>query len=673
MSRLPPPDPFGVHHPSDEDEVAALVRHARASRQRLRVRGSMHSERGAIDEGCELPVALDRLDRIVFDEARRRVTVGAGCRFGGDPRDPLGAAHPDRGLCEALDRRGWALPCLGGVAHQTVVGFLATGSAGGALDRGLAQQVVSMRLIDGRGELRVLDRDADPDEFAAVGASLGLLGVITAVTLQCVEAFDVVGQERPLPVSALDDPAALFRLATYTRAIWFPQRGVDRAALWQADPRPPIDLGDPAASRSKPYAPFPKTLGSQRVTQAAAAAAMSALDRWPETLAPRARTTLQGSFVPPLHAPPVPFADRWHRALPMDDAVDERLLPVRFAEVWIDLERGPEAIRRLRRAYRERGRDATGNFVCEIYPGPQSPFWLAPGCWRRSLRLNFFWYERNRGDARAFFGPLLRLFDGLGPRLHWGKVLHDDPRETARMVRASYLRFGEFAALRETLDPDGVFLTPYWRAHLGLPARSSERATAAPPRARPAAPSRGAAPGHPEAPRLRWPLVFRLRPATEEYATRARHVFEERAVVDAPAEEVLRTYVESVEGRAWIPGFVGAFHLNGDDVRYGAVWDDHFAWGRLRVRTLVYEPGRRWIASVDAASLPLSEEMLQRVDVSERPEGGTELWIRVHYDPPPAIRPFHPLVRPLFSRLFFQPMARGLERHFGRPARHDGV
>jgi hypothetical protein len=37
----------------------------------------------------------------------------------------------EQSLCYALQQRGYALPDLGGISHQSVGGFLSTGSAGG--------------------------------------------------------------------------------------------------------------------------------------------------------------------------------------------------------------------------------------------------------------------------------------------------------------------------------------------------------------------------------------------------------------------------------------------------------------------------------------------------------------------------------------------------------------
>ena len=120
--------PAGVRfeHPRSEGELVALVNRARREGVQLRVRGSLHSVGKAIwsDPGDRnINVQLDRYNRILrFDDAKKQVTVEAGIHLGIDPRDP--GSNRENSLLYTLERRGWALPDLGGISHQTVGGFL---------------------------------------------------------------------------------------------------------------------------------------------------------------------------------------------------------------------------------------------------------------------------------------------------------------------------------------------------------------------------------------------------------------------------------------------------------------------------------------------------------------------------------------------------------------------
>ena len=52
-----------------------------------------------------------------------------------------------------LSNKGWALPDLGGITHQTVSGFLSTGSAGGSLHHDAKDGVQAMEIVDGTGRV----------------------------------------------------------------------------------------------------------------------------------------------------------------------------------------------------------------------------------------------------------------------------------------------------------------------------------------------------------------------------------------------------------------------------------------------------------------------------------------------------------------------------------------
>ena len=188
-------------------------------------------------------MVLDLYAAVIFDDARRRVTVQAGCRFGADPHDRTGRASLAAGLCAQLEARGWALPNLAGVTHMTVAGLLATGAGGGSVRHGLHDAVVALRLVDGTGAVHALSAGDDPARFLAAGVAMGLLGVVSTITLQCVPRFDVIGSESTSTVarapfdlcgSGAGSLEAFLRDTEYARVLWWPQRGVDKLVVWQA-------------------------------------------------------------------------------------------------------------------------------------------------------------------------------------------------------------------------------------------------------------------------------------------------------------------------------------------------------------------------------------------------------------------------------------------------------
>ncbi|MFL5899567.1 MAG: hypothetical protein ACJ76D_14125 [Solirubrobacterales bacterium] len=273
----------GFYHPASEADLVDLVRLANREGRELRVRGAAHSVSRAVytdpprpypdrvtvqtpPPGPNLNVMLDRYRGWrVRDEAERLIEAEAGIHLGPDPGDPAGTASLEASLLWQLaTEKRWTLEETGGITHQTVSGFTATGSAGGSLEFAATNNIWGFRFIDGRGEVHEVTRDdADPDRFFAMVPNLGLLGVVSKVILRCVAAFDIEGEETITTVETC--PADLFGEGTperpalerllrgtdYIRLVWWPQRGADRVVTWRAhriDPEPGFE--------PKPYSQF---------------------------------------------------------------------------------------------------------------------------------------------------------------------------------------------------------------------------------------------------------------------------------------------------------------------------------------------------------------------------------------------------------------------------------
>jgi D-arabinono-1,4-lactone oxidase len=517
----------GYFHPSTEEELVALVRLARHEGVSLRVRGSGHSIPAAIDSdgraaaagparrgvaapsSRDIDVRLDRYTRVDIDVATGRATVQAGCRLGEDPRDRTGLSTFDASLVAQLDRRGLALPDLGGVTHQTVAGFLMTGSCGGTVRYSNEDAIVAFRFIDGEGRVHEVDRDQG-DLFDAFGCSMGLLGVLSTVTFAAVPRYDILGREDISPVG--DAPldlcgagagglGAFLRETEYARLMWWPQAGVDRLVTWQArrmraeDYRG--DRGTPGGLRPRPYDALRTGLTSPVLSRGVslasqwaggkildAIAGTSALGRVLAGRGPalaaasgRAAALAQARILPTVLDPFVPldrsgahhFWDSWWRGLPMDNQMSERSLPTTFTEIWVPLDDAAAVMTRLRDHFREHGHAGTGAYIFEVYAARASRFWMHAGHGRDSLRFDVFWFERNPGDpTTTFFVQFWRLLQPFGYRLHWGKHLPKDDSLGADYLRRQFPRWDDFLALRESLDPHGIFLNRHFRKALGV-------------------------------------------------------------------------------------------------------------------------------------------------------------------------------------------------------------
>jgi L-gulonolactone oxidase len=68
-------------------------------------------------------------------------------------------------------------------------------------------------------------------------------------------------------------------------------------------------------------------------------------------------------------------------------------------------------------------------------------------------------------DHEPYFKLVSRVLDPYGMRPHWGKI-HD---LDAELLRTRYPRFDQFVAIRDRLDPQGIFSNRYLERVLGPP------------------------------------------------------------------------------------------------------------------------------------------------------------------------------------------------------------
>nr|ARK10090.1 hypothetical protein A6C57_06910 [Fibrella sp. ES10-3-2-2] len=512
-----------VYLPHSIDEVKDLLRQAKQSSQTVSVRGSGHSfpltDQTATAAGC-LHIMLSYLNAVSLDKTTGLVTVQAGCHLGLDPFDPTGVSTTENSLCYQLDpldkdgRRqsppGWALPDLGGITHQTIGGFMATGSSGGSTKFAFEDALRSVRVVY-YGETDVADRlferpaDNNPDDpfFGAAFASMGLMGIVVEATYQCIPAFNISGSEQTFqqdecalvdffgPGNASTPSLQRFMEATdYTRLMWWPQAAEQQIVIWQASRTDASENWQTFVP--KPYLEVPYIVGSQEFAEWLAGKLFEIVDRlpfflgqlfalWFDTDSPSYKEilakleTLQDSMLRMIlrffvtTGEDQAFSDTWWNGLPMDNQMSDKLFPVWFTELWIPIDQTQAAMNFLRTFYKDP--ENAGIFSVELYAAKASNFWLSPAYKTDVFRIDVFWFGLNEENPVDYYNRFWTALPAAGFdfRPHWGKYLPDPtgPQGTT-YLRSQYPRWEQFMALRQQMDPHNLFVTPYWQRNLGL-------------------------------------------------------------------------------------------------------------------------------------------------------------------------------------------------------------
>lgn len=168
--------------PETIDELKAIVNHAHQTRQKLRPVGSALSPNG-LSFSPDGMINLANMDAVLnIDTKNCRVTVQAGARVSQ--------------VVDALRPHGLTLQNFASITEQQIGGFTQVGAHGtGVTIPPADEQVVAIRLVTpAAGELYLSADDDDPSLFQLARLSLGLMGVVAEVTLQCVPAHKLKEQ-----------------------------------------------------------------------------------------------------------------------------------------------------------------------------------------------------------------------------------------------------------------------------------------------------------------------------------------------------------------------------------------------------------------------------------------------------------------------------------------------
>ncbi|HEU5269376.1 MAG TPA: FAD-binding protein, partial [Jatrophihabitans sp.] len=218
-------EPARVVRPRTAEQVADEVHRAIADNLSVKAVGAGHSfsdialTRGVmIDQGLLTGI-------ISADRHTGLVTVAAGTTL--------------RELSIALWKMGLSMSNLGDIDAQTISGAIATGTHGtGRAFGGLATQVRGLQLVTADGELLDCSTERHPDIFAAARVSLGALGIITAVTLQCEPAYLLHAVEAPADYDDLLEVLGVLEASDHFEFYWFPHT---RRVLTKVNTRVPLD------------------------------------------------------------------------------------------------------------------------------------------------------------------------------------------------------------------------------------------------------------------------------------------------------------------------------------------------------------------------------------------------------------------------------------------------
>jgi FAD/FMN-containing dehydrogenase len=444
--------PEAVYDPQSIEGVQAIVKDALIRDKKVMTGNRKFASQ--IDAACagddQVQLTLKNMDKIVhFDAANKRVTVEAGMRF--------------NDLNDFLREQGYAINMVTELAIFTVGGMLGSGTHGSTLDKPsnmLADYVTELKVVDGQGDVRVLNGDL----LNAARVNLGVLGVVVEVTLAIEEAFKVKAEVTGYrDDSGLEDVVLDIARSNYSANIaWFP--GLGRYTTTLYNPVPLETQGEAYNAQADVSDAeeffFGLLFNAAHEFPGTGLQCLAAVARYNA----RAKSYFRDSNTGKKVSEPIGYSDQmqYFKCKDPNKCIWDRL-PIALQEVAIDIERLPDWIRDVREIVAAHPRTCFPLNGIYFRFGQASDSYIGMSAGRETAFVGIEYTLRQEGkkEPKNYFVNLeieqmsLRKYDA---RPHWGKnsvaIFEDMP--------SRFPMWQEFLQAKAELDPYNVFTNPFW-------------------------------------------------------------------------------------------------------------------------------------------------------------------------------------------------------------------
>lgn len=414
--------PESVKMPSSVEEIQSIVKDAADSGKSVRLIGSGHSFTRLIETGNVL-VSLDNFQGVVsVDKEKNRAVAKAGTKL--------------KALGEMLFENGLAMENLGDIDVQSVAGAISTSTHGTGVNFGtIATQVVSMELVTGTGEIIQCSESENPEIFKAAQISLGSIGVITKMEIQCVPTYKLKYQSGKKKLQETLDKLDQYNQNRNFELYWFPYTDTVQTKVSNETTEP--DKGDGFGSWF-----------NEMVMENGLFWVLSKMSKYiPGMYKPVSKLSAWG-------VPATTKIGASHRVY-----ATKRLVRFHEMEYNIPAENFKECLAEVKACIEKENFKV--HFPLELRFAKQDDIWLSPAYGRDSAYIAVHMY---RGmPYQEYFSAMENIFKKYNGRPHWGKRHFQTPEYLSQ----TYPKWEDFHRVRKELDPKGIFLNKYLRSVFG--------------------------------------------------------------------------------------------------------------------------------------------------------------------------------------------------------------
>jgi len=407
-----------LHRPSSTDELAEIVQ---KSEQHVRVIGTGRSSADIV-AGSETLISLENYTEILsIDTEKQQVTVQTGITL--------------EALINDLAKHQLCIPCLPDIDDITLGGALATGTHGTGIDgHPISGYMTGCSLVKADGT--ILEINEDSEILEAVRVSLGALGIIATVTLQCEPLYTMTIKEGSLKDAYwMNNFLQMIKNNDFLRILWIPHTNhgyvIKGNRCGEDEEVPTID--------GPWHHKYRRTMSKLLYRFA---------DYYPPFIA-TANKILYRLF----------FSSKQQKSGTLYDATvtKSRGSTLELAEWTIRADKFIETFTELRQELHSFSNKAFAHIPMDIRYIRADKSWLSYAYNADTVTVGCVTRNADTADSYEAFNKIEEVFYKHGGRPHWAKR----HALKANELRTLYPKWDQFNKLRKEMDPDGKFLNNY--------------------------------------------------------------------------------------------------------------------------------------------------------------------------------------------------------------------
>lgn len=398
-----------------EEELQDVIKNS----EKIRVFGSKQSS-ADIASGLETLVDITTYNKILsFNDSEHTITVQSGVILGD--------------LLDAIEAKGWCIPCLPDINTITIGGALATGTHGTS-GKLLCEYMTDCSIVLADGSLkRINEKDKMID---AVRVSLGVLGVMSEITFKCEPIYTLHVKEGPEDDSEwLPKIKERLQKHDFLRILWLPH--TDKGYVITGD-------------KINPDTEIKENLGpaylKHRRTASKILYKYSHIFPWTTAIANK--LLYRGFF----------SSTKEHKgSLYQATVTKSRGSTIELAEWTIGLDKFPKVFEELKTEINKWSNKSFIHIPMDVRFVYKDKSWLSYAYGEDTVTMGCVSRNAATADTYEAFKSIEKVFLKYGGKPHWGKRFAVKDAGISKI----YSKWEDFKVLRKELDPTNKFLNPY--------------------------------------------------------------------------------------------------------------------------------------------------------------------------------------------------------------------